>query len=191
MRLWSIARAAAVAATLLLSSAPHAAAQTAADPKTLIVGASFDIKSLDPARGFEQIGGMVHKSTYNTLVTLDEGDISRVVPDLAESWEVSQDAKVFTFHLRQGVRFHNSENTMTSADVKWSIERAMGIKGNPSFILEGITSIETPDPFTVVINKSAPDPAFIAKGSFPVFAVLDSKRVREHGGTSGPDANTI
>jgi len=179
-----------VAATLLLSSAPHAGAQTASDPKTLIVGASFDIKSLDPARGFEQIGGMVHKATYNTLVTLDENDISKVVPDLAESWDVGPDAKVFTFHLRQGVKFHNSGNAMTSADVKWSIERAMGIKGNPSFILDGITSIETPDPLTVRINKSDADPAFIAKGSFPVFAVLDSKVVREHGGVSGPDANT-
>jgi peptide/nickel transport system substrate-binding protein len=190
MRLWSLARSAAVAATLLLSSAPHAGAQTASDPKTLIVGASFDIKSLDPARGFEQIGGMVHKATYNTLVTLDENDISKVVPDLAESWDVSPDAKVFTFHLRQGVKFHNSGNAMTSADVKWSIERAMGIKGNPSFILDGITSIETPDPLTVRVNKSDADPAFIAKGSFPVFAVLDSKVVREHGGVSGPDANT-
>jgi peptide/nickel transport system substrate-binding protein len=190
MRLWSLARSAAVAATLLLSSAPHASAQSASDPKTLIVGASFDIKSLDPARGFEQIGGMVHKATYNTLVTLDENDISKVVPDLAESWDVSPDAKVFTFHLRQGVKFHNSGNAMTSADVKWSIERAMGIKGNPSFILDGITSVETPDPLTVRINKSDPDPAFIAKGSFPVFAVLDSKVVREHGGVSGPDANT-
>jgi peptide/nickel transport system substrate-binding protein len=190
MRLWSLAQSAAVAATLLLSSAPHAGAQTASDPKTLIVGASFDIKSLDPARGFEQIGGMVHRATYNTLVTLDENDISKVVPDLAESWDVSPDAKVFTFHLRQGVKFHNSGNAMTSADVKWSIERAMGIKGNPSFILDGITSIETPDPLTVRVNKSDADPAFIAKGSFPVFAVLDSKVVREHGGVSGPDANT-
>ena len=190
MRLWSLARSAAVAATLLLSSAPHAGAQTASDPKTLIVGASFDIKSLDPARGFEQIGGMVHKATYNTLVTLDENDISKVVPDLAESWDVSPDAKVFTFHLRQGVKFHNSGNAMTSADVKWSIERAMGIKGNPSFILDGITSIETPDPLTVRITKSDADPAFIAKGSFPVFAALDSKVVREHGGVSGPYANT-
>jgi peptide/nickel transport system substrate-binding protein len=190
MRLRSLARSAAVAATLFLSSAPHAGAQTASDPKTLIVGASFDIKSLDPARGFEQIGGMVHRATYNTLVTLDENDISKVVPDLAESWDVSPDAKVFTFHLRQGVKFHNSGNAMTSADVKWSIERAMGIKGNPSFILDGITSIETPDPLTVRVNKSDADPAFIAKGSFPVFAVLDSKVVREHGGVSGPDANT-
>src|SRR5436190_3715622 len=129
MRLWSLARSAAVAATLLLGSAPHASAQTGAssDPKTLIIGASFDIKSLDPARGFEQIGGMVLKATYNTLVTLDEADISKVVPDLAQSWDVSPDARTFTFHLRPGVTFQTSGNAMTSTDVKWSLERAIAI----------------------------------------------------------------
>jgi peptide/nickel transport system substrate-binding protein len=182
------------AAVVMLMGVPGAsaapAAQSAADPKTLVVGAAFDIKSLDPARGFEQIGGMVHKATYNTLVTLDQNDISKIVPDLALSWDASEDARTFTFHLRPSVQFQNSGNSMTSADVKWSIERAMGIKGNPSFLLDGISSIETPDPLTVVIRKSEADAAFIAKGSFPVFAVLDSKTVQAHGGTSGPDAKT-
>ena len=166
------------------------AAQSAADPKTLVVGAAFDIKSLDPARGFEQIGGMVHKATYDTLVTLDENDISHIVPDLAQSWDVSPDAKTFTFHLRQGVKFQNSGNPMTSADVKWSIERGIAIKGNPSFLLDGITSVDAPDDFTVRVNKSDPDPAFISKGSFAVFAVLDSKTVQAHGGTNAPNAAT-
>src|SRR6188768_3131270 len=105
----SLFRSLSIVALLLLASVPAAGAapalQTAADPKTLVVGASFDIKSLDPARGFEQIGGMVHKATYNTLVTLDENDISQIVPDLAQTWEVSPDAKTFTFHLRPGVTF--------------------------------------------------------------------------------------
>lgn len=178
----------AVASVPAAGAAP--AAQSAADAKTLVVGAAFDIKSLDPARGFEQIGGMVHKATYNTLVTLDEHDISKVVPDLAQSWDVSPDAKAFTFHLRQGVKFHTSGNTLTSADVKWSLERAIAIKGNPSFLLEGITAIETPDDYTVRITKSDSDPAFIAKGSFPVFAVLDSKTVQAHGGTNASNAAT-
>jgi peptide/nickel transport system substrate-binding protein len=194
MRISSVFLSLAVLVALLVSSVPAAgaapAAQTAADPKTLVVGASFDIKSLDPARGFEQIGGMVHKATYNTLVTLDEHDISKIVPDLAEHWEVSPDARTFTFHLRPGVKFHNSGNTMTSTDVKWSLERAIAIKGNPSFLLEGITDVETPDPLTVVVHKSAADPAFIAKGSFPVFGVLDSKTVQAHGGTNAADATT-
>jgi peptide/nickel transport system substrate-binding protein len=133
---------------------------------------------------------MVHKATYNTLVTLADNDISQIVPDLADRWEVSPDAKTFTFFLHPGVKFHTSGNVMTSADVKWSIERAMGIKGNPSFLLDGITSIEAPDALTVSIHKSDPDPAFISKTSFAVFAALDSKTVQAHGGTTGPDAKT-
>jgi peptide/nickel transport system substrate-binding protein len=180
------------AAVVLLagSMVPAALAQTAADPKTLVVGAAFDIKSLDPGRGFEQIGGMVHKATYDTLVTLADNDTSQVIPDLATSWDVSPDAKTFTFHLRPGVKFQTSGNALTSADVKWSWERAIGIKGNPSFLFDGISSIEVPDPMTVVVYKTDPDPAFIAKGSFPAFAPLDSKTVMAHGGTSGPDAAT-
>src|SRR6202171_3907207 len=99
---------AAFSASLLLatgaaSAVAPPAAQSAADARTLVIGAAFDIKSLDPARGFEQIGGMVHKATYDTLVTLADKDISQIVPDLAQSWDVSPDAKMFTFHLRQGV----------------------------------------------------------------------------------------
>ena len=107
---------------------------------------------------------MVHKATYNTLVTLAENDISQIVPDLAQTWEVSPDARTFTFHLRPGVKFHTSGNAMTSADVKWSIERAIAIKGNPSFLLEGITSVETPDPRTVVVHKSDARPGLHLEG---------------------------
>jgi len=179
-----------LAALLLFSSVPGAAAQTAADPKTLVVGTSFDAKSLDPARGFEPTTEMVHKATYNTLVTLSDSDISQIVPDLATSWDISPDAKVFTFHLRPGVRFQPSGNPMTSADAKWSLERAMNIKGNPSFLLDGIVGVDAPDPQTLVITKSASDPAFISKATFGVFAVLDSKTVQAHGGTNAADAAT-
>ncbi|HEY1294853.1 MAG TPA: ABC transporter substrate-binding protein [Chloroflexota bacterium] len=179
-----------VSGLLLAIASTPAAAQTATDPRTLVIGASFDVKSLDPARGFEQIGAMVHKATYNTLVTLADNDISQIVPDLAQTWEVSPDAKVFTFHLRDGVKFQNSGNPMTSADVKWSLERAIAIKGNPSFLLDGIVRVDAPDPLTVVITKSDSDPAFIAKGSFGVFGVLDSKTVQAHGGTNAADAAT-
>jgi peptide/nickel transport system substrate-binding protein len=190
MRIPTLLAALALLAAQLGSGAGVAAAQTASDPRTLVVGNSFDVKTLDPARGYENTELMVNKAVYDTLITLDDNDLTKFVPDLATSWEVSPDAKTFTFHLRQGVTFQNSGNPMTSADVKWSIERAQGIQGNPSFLLDGITSIETPDDYTVVITKSDPDPAFLSKNSFPVFAVLDSKTVQAHGGTSGPDAKT-
>jgi len=159
-----------------------------AEPKVFVIGAGFDQTTLDPGLGFEITGGMIHKATYNTLVTWADDDVSKLVPDLAESWEVSEDGKVFTFHLRKGVKFHTG-NTMTAADVKWSWERAMGLKGNPSFLFDKVVSIDAPDDYTVVVTKEDPDPAFLAKSTFRVFAVLDSEAVMEHGGTSGPDAD--
>ncbi len=160
-----------------------------AEAKEFVVGVAFDQATLDPGRGFEITGGMVHKATYNTLVTWADDNVSELVPDLAESWEVSDGGRVFTFKLRDGVKFH-SGNPLTAADVKWSWDRAMGLKGNPSFLFEGVVSIEAPDDLTVVVTKDAPDPAFLAKSTFGVFSVLDSKTVTEHGGATGPDADT-
>src|SRR5689334_5751295 len=127
MRIPTILAALALLAAQLGSGAGAAAAQTASDPRTLVVGNSFDVKTLDPARGYENTEQMVNKVAYDTLITLDDNDLTRIVPDLATSWDVSPDAKTFTYHLRQGVTFQNSGNPMTSADVKWSWERAQGI----------------------------------------------------------------
>ena len=77
---------------------------------------------------------------------------------------------------------------MTAADAKWSYERALHIQGNPSFLLDGIDTISAPDDQTLVIAKKDQDPSFIAKSIFGVFAVLDSKVVKEHGGTNAADA---
>jgi peptide/nickel transport system substrate-binding protein len=158
------------------------------EPKEFVVGVAFDQATLDPGRGFEITGGMIHKATYNTLVTWADDNVSELVPDLAESWEVTEGGSVFTFKLREGVKFH-SGNELTAQDVKWSWERAMGLKGNPSFLFEGVASIEAPDDYTVVVTKEAPDPAFLAKSTFGVFSVLDSETVAAQGGTSGPDAD--
>jgi ABC-type transport system substrate-binding protein len=46
----------------------------------------------------------------------------------------------------------------------------MGLKGNPSFLFEGVESIEVVDDYTLVVTKEAPDPAFLAKSTFGVFS---------------------
>jgi peptide/nickel transport system substrate-binding protein len=162
--------------------------EAAPEPKEFVVGVAFDQATLDPGRGFEITGGMVHKATYNTLVTWADDNVSELVPDLAESWEITEGGKVFTFKLREGVKFH-SGNEMTAADVKWSWERAIGLEGNPSFLFDGVVSIDAPDDYTLVVTKEKPDPAFLAKSTFGVFSVLDSQTVMAQGGTSGPGAS--
>ena len=59
---------------------------------------------------------------YNGLVKYEEGSWE-IVPDLAESWEISKDGKEITFHLQKGVRFHKGYGEMTAEDVKFSFER--------------------------------------------------------------------
>jgi peptide/nickel transport system substrate-binding protein len=82
-----------------------------------------------------------------------------VEPDLAESWEVNSDLTVFTFHLRKGAKFHNvapvNGREFTSADVKASIERykAGGVQKD---VWEPVSSVETPDAYTVKITLSEP-----------------------------------
>ena len=82
--------------------------------------AAGEPNTLDPARwqgGADSVIG----DLYSGLVKLTP-DL-QVIPDLAESWTVSPDGTVYTFHLRQGVTFHDGK-PLTAADVKYSWERA-------------------------------------------------------------------
>ena len=64
---------------------------------TLIIAISEDTASLDPGRSFETLPSIVHKATYQTLVTFPADSVERVIPALAESWEISEDGTVYTF----------------------------------------------------------------------------------------------
>ena len=61
---------------------------------------------------------------YNTLMRVDPTDKTgtKFIGDLAESWTISADTRVYTFKLRKGVKFHDGA-TMTSADVKASYDK--------------------------------------------------------------------
>ena len=78
-------------------------------------------------------------------------------PMLAERWEVAEDGLSWTFHLRPGVKWHDGQD-FTSADVAYSlgIWRTRHARGRQSF--QKVTSVDTPDPLTVVIRLSAPSP---------------------------------
>jgi peptide/nickel transport system substrate-binding protein len=85
-------------------------------------------------------------------------DFTGIQPNLAESWEVSEDGLTVTLNLRQDVLWHDGEQ-FTSEDVKFTIELANHVD-SASYIgakFNGVTSIETPDDFTVVLNLEAPN----------------------------------
>ena len=117
----------------------------------------------------------VHPS-YDNLVRFDFNQPDKIVPDLAEKWEVSPDGKAYTFHLVKGVKFHKGQ-PFTSADVKFTVERVMnppkGMVSPRRDQFKAVTSIETPDENTVVFNTNRPNPsllAALAQGVLPIYS---------------------
>lgn len=105
--------------------------------------------------------------------------VAEVMPDLAESWEISSDAKTYTFKLRKGVKWHDGTD-FTSADVKYSIERILETKPGRDrrFLFEPVASIEAPDPLTVIFKlKFAYSPFLVYLGS--IDALIAPKHIPE------------
>ena len=88
-----------------------------------------DLRTLDPHYAAATMDRAVVDMVFNGLVRYRPGDITVFEPDLAESWEVSADGLVWTFHLRKGVRVHPFAGTpdgyeLTSEDVVFSLTKA-------------------------------------------------------------------
>jgi peptide/nickel transport system substrate-binding protein len=122
---------------------------------TVVVVASSDPGSLNPAI---TTSGSIHPITdqiYNGLVGLD--DKLNPVPELAKSWQISEDGKVYTFQLQPNVKWHDGV-AFTSDDVKFTFEQALlKYHSRTKAGLEGVLDkIETPDPLTVVFRFKQP-----------------------------------
>jgi hypothetical protein len=74
------------------------------DPTTFTYVTFGEPDSLDPAFDYETAGGEILQNVYETLVTYEGNYESKLVPLLAESWEVSEDGKTYTFKIQPGVK---------------------------------------------------------------------------------------
>jgi peptide/nickel transport system substrate-binding protein len=108
----------------------------AAKPQKLIMGSAVDIYTLDPAVGFDTAIGSSLKAFYDALFR-HVGNPPRVIPWLAESYEVSKDATEWTFKLVENAKFHDG-SPVTAAAVKYSAERLLRIGGGPASLFAGI-----------------------------------------------------
>src|SRR5262247_2486955 len=117
--------------TRLLASVSIAAMMIAATPAfadmkqggEMTVTFKDDLITLDPAIGYDWKNWSVIKSVFDGLMDYKPGT-TELVPDLAESYTISDDGQTYTFKLRDGIKFHNGR-ALTSADIKYSIERAV------------------------------------------------------------------
>ena len=150
----------------------------------LVVDKSFDMKTADPQREFEVSGQIVEKALYSTLLTFNGSDSTTPVPSVASSYTASSDAKTFTFKLRNDIKFGDGTQ-LTSADVLFSFNRLINIKGNPSFLLAGVTA-SAPDAQTVVLTSQDPNPAIPFIVPNPALGIVNSKVVRRTAGPTSP-----
>lgn len=141
-----------------LAAGPMATAQPVPGGDVVFAG-TRDISGLDPVEAVQTDTIYVLDHIFETLfATAPDG--RSVEPWLAESYAASDDGLTWTVTLREGVTFSNGQ-PMTSADVKWSIERT--IADSPfGFVLSVIDTIETPDDRTVVFNNKTPWAPFLA-----------------------------
>ena len=88
-----------------------------------------DVRTLDPHLAYDEYSTAAVHLLYDTLLDYAPGTAT-LVPSLAERWEVTDDGKVFTFHLRPGVRFHNAR-LLVADDVRKSFERMLDPRAVP------------------------------------------------------------
>ena len=145
---------------------------------TFIIGLYGEPDHLNAGVTYSITTGYVGGQIYNSLVDYDH-DLNPV-PDVAESWDVSDDGMKYTFHLVEDATWHDGE-PFTSADVKFSFEEVGMVyhaRCRKNFA-ELITSIETPDDYTVVFNLNKPFPLFIKALNIPYSGAILPKHLYE------------
>ncbi|ASP21774.1 putative D,D-dipeptide-binding periplasmic protein DdpA [Antarctobacter heliothermus] len=122
--------------TAMLSAGVAAPVMAETPPNMLVIANRIDdIKTFDPAESFEFAGADVSRNVYNKLVNFDPLDLDAgYQPDLAESWDISEDGKTITFTMADGHVFA-SGNPVTAKDAEFSLRRAVLLNKTPSFIL--------------------------------------------------------
>ncbi|MEU4509645.1 ABC transporter substrate-binding protein [Nonomuraea wenchangensis] len=150
--------------------------------KTLVIDTSFDLKTADPGRTYEPTGLIVGKAVYETLLTFDGADVTKPVPALAESYELSEDGRTLTLKLKQGSTFADG-SPVTADDVVFSLTRVRDMKGTPSFLLDGVEVAKTDDT-TITLTSKAANPALPYILPNPALGILNSKLAKEHGATA-------
>lgn len=143
--------------------------------------------SMDPAMNFEDLDPIY--SMYDRLATYAPPDYSKVVPMLADSWDVSTDGLTYTFHLHSGITFTGTSDPVDAAAVKFSIERAEAINGPPAWLLRpdggvvNITSIDVLDPQTIRFTLAAVSGSFLPIMANAVSSVMDPSLIAANNGT--------
>jgi peptide/nickel transport system substrate-binding protein len=146
----------AAAALALVTATSAFAART-----DLVIGIPLEPPHLDPTAGAAAaIDEVLYANVFEGLTRI--GPKGEVLPDLAESWSISDDGKVYTFKLHTGVKFHDGAD-FSADDVKFSLDRARAEDSTNAqkALFEAIDTVEVVDPTTVKVTLKEPQGAFL------------------------------
>lgn len=176
--------AAAITAISLLLAAP-AFAQT--PPNVLVVGQIAEPKSLDPHAVTAVNDFRILMNVYDGLTRYKDGTLEPE-PSLAESWTISDDAKTYTFKLRQGVKFHDGTDLDAEA-VKFNFDRMLK-EDHPyhntgpfplAFYFSSVEETNVIDDYTVEFKLKEPYAPFLSNLAYPTGLIVSPAAVMEHG----------
>ena len=150
-----------------------------------------DPPTLDPALTSDTTSAALVVEIYSGLVSIDT-DLF-IIPDIAESWDVTNDGRTYTFRLRTDVKFHDGK-PVTAHDFKYSMERTLnpatestvadlylndivGAKAMLNGTANSVSGIRVLDDYTLEITIDAAKPYFLAKLTYPTAFVVDKENV--------------
>ncbi len=150
-----------------------------------------DPPTLDPHLTGDTTSSAIVVEIFGGLVSFDTS--LNLIPDLAESWDISEDSKTYTFNLRKDAVFHDGKK-VTADDFKWSFNRAVapdtaspiaetylgdivGVKDVLEGVSDEISGITVVDEHTLQIKIDSPKSYFLQKLTYPTAYVLDKNNI--------------
>jgi len=186
-RIAGIVAAVVVATALALAGSGGSASGQDGKPRVFTVGYTQDVDSFNPTVGVTVAAYEAWNIQYATLTDKAAKDFS-VAPGLAESWKGSADGKTWTYKLHPNMKWSDGQ-PLTSEDVVYTINRSRDDGWFNHTAIVANLKAEAPDPNTVVITSSVPDPKLPVMDAYIVpkhiYEKYDKKALRKYDGQDG------
>lgn len=165
-------------AGLLAVGTAFAPAQAARTDAT--IGMVLEPPNLDPTAGAAAaIDEVTYANVFQGLTRF--GPDGSIEPDLAKSWDISDDGLIYTFHLHDGVSFHDG-SPFSADDVKFSLDRAMAPDSTNAqkALFADIKSVEVVDPTTVRVTLKKPNGDFLFDMAWGDAEIVSPKTAKDN-----------